>query len=171
MTRYPPPIAELLREERLPPLGPGSPNLAARPQLEALRCDASLRAGLWLYHDFLDESHQISQGLPTPTGSFWHGIMHRREPDYGNARYWFRRVGKHPIFDELAQRAAELAGREQLAPAASFLVVQASWNPFDFIDLVEATAAGSTPHEQLCRQIQLLEWRLLFEHAFEETRQ
>src|SRR5688500_14191487 len=36
----------------------------------------ALLAGLWLWHDFLDESHTISQGLHTPTGSFWHAIMH-----------------------------------------------------------------------------------------------
>src|SRR5258706_16358356 len=40
--------------------------------------DAML-AGLWLWHDWLDESHQISQSLHSATGSFWHAIMHRRE--------------------------------------------------------------------------------------------
>ena len=39
--------------------------------------------GLWLLHDFLDESHSLSQEITTDTGSYWHGIMHRREPDYG----------------------------------------------------------------------------------------
>ena len=66
-------------------------------------------AGVWLLHDFLDESHTISQGIDTPSGSFWHAIMHRREGDFSNAKYWFRRVGQHPVFDALGQRAAELA--------------------------------------------------------------
>ena len=39
-------------------------------------------AGLWLWHDWLDESHTISQALPSPAGSFWHAIMHRREGDF-----------------------------------------------------------------------------------------
>ena len=47
-------------------------------------------AGVWLLHDYLDESHTISQRIDTPSGSFWHGIMHRREGDFSNAKYWFR---------------------------------------------------------------------------------
>ena len=46
----------------------------ARPVVS--RQDASaLLAGLWLWHDFLDESHAISQNLPTPTGSLWHALL------------------------------------------------------------------------------------------------
>ena len=66
-------------------------------------------AAVWLVHDFLDESHEISQGIDTPSGSFWHGILHRREGDYSNAKYWFRHVGQHEVFELLGQRAGELA--------------------------------------------------------------
>ena len=36
---------------------------------------AACRAGLWLYHDFLDESHTISQEIETPEGSYWHALF------------------------------------------------------------------------------------------------
>ncbi|HPF39004.1 MAG TPA: hypothetical protein P5081_17005 [Phycisphaerae bacterium] len=64
-----------------------APELAGRPELVA---------AVWLYVDELDKSHAISQGIDTPTGAFLHGIMHRREGDYWNSHYWFRRVGRHP---------------------------------------------------------------------------
>src|SRR5262245_29639467 len=119
---YPPAVAELLKQPRLCPLGPGRPNASARPALDALAgpdafaphrvADRSFadacRAGLWLLHDFLDESHRISQELDTVEGSYWHAILHRREPDAANAAYWFRRVGQHPIFEALAKDAQAL---------------------------------------------------------------
>ena len=120
---YSPVIRDLLRDERVAPLGPGAPNGGVRALLDAMTDEsllaprpvrdadmaAACRAGLWLYHDFLDESHSISQEISTETGSYWHGLMHRREPDYGNAKYWFRRVGNHPVFAPLTAAARELA--------------------------------------------------------------
>src|SRR5688572_27301328 len=43
---------------------------------------AAVRAGLLLWADHSDASHAISQQLETAEGSYWHGILHRREPDF-----------------------------------------------------------------------------------------
>jgi hypothetical protein len=181
---YPPAVRTLLAEDRLPELGPGRPNAAARPALEALTVEAMFgpatvhrpdlarccHAALWLLHDFLDESHTISQEVPGPDGSYWHGIMHRREPDYGNAAYWFRRVGKHSVFEPLCRRAAELTAEAGTPPGTEFLARQAAWDPFAFIDLCQAVARGEAKAERLCRQIQRAEWELLFAHCYEGAR-
>src|SRR5262245_53176291 len=104
---YPAAVLELLTPERPCPLGPGRPNTAARDRLAALTVEALCApqpvraadmarcclAGLWLLHNYLDESHGISQDVETPGGSFWHAILHRREPDAWNSKYWWRRVG------------------------------------------------------------------------------
>ena len=102
-TQYGISIAELLKEGRSMSLGPGAPNRSALELLESLTdakafperqvtdgqmVRAACESALFLYHDFLDRSHTISQGIDTPTGSYWHGIMHRREPDYPNSKYW-----------------------------------------------------------------------------------
>ncbi len=176
---FSPALAALLQEERLPPLGPGTPNTVVRARLAALTPEQTLvphsvrdtdmasacLAGLWLYHDFLDESHKLSQDIDTPTGSYWHGLVHRREPDYDNARYWFRRVGVHPVFGPLREAAAELVGSGELPSAAAFLRSKSAWDAFAFIGLCQA-AAGRVPLEMLCRQIQRREWELLFEWCY-----
>src|SRR5688572_28594457 len=93
-----PALAALWTSDRLMPLGPGAPDPAVRRKLAGLspeamfdpepvkRLDDALAclAGLWLLYDHLDESHRISQDLAGQEGSYWHAIMHRREPDYGN---------------------------------------------------------------------------------------
>lgn len=174
---YGPAFAALLRDAPPSPLGPGRPDAARRPALAALAdgafaphrvvdkdAAAACRAGLWLAFDFLDESHAISQEIHTADGSYWHALMHRREPDFSNSAYWFRRVGAHPVFAPLRAEAAELAAA---GPAeAALLTRQAAWDPFAFGDLCEAALAGRAACEDLCRRVQQAEWRLLFDHCF-----
>jgi hypothetical protein len=180
---YSPAIAELLLEKRLAPLGPGTPNQMARTKLAALDVEAAFAdqrlqdkdmaraclAGLWLYHDFLDESHEISQEIDTTTGCYWHGLMHRREPDYGNSGYWFRRVGKHPVFAELVGEAARIARAGPAGPRAAFLTQQTSWDPFAFNNLCEEMAGSESAGETLCRRIQQREWEILFDFCYRQA--
>lgn len=175
-------IASLIADERLADLGPGNPNSAVRSQLAALTpatafgerkiADQAMTqaciSGLWLYHDFLDESHTISQDIHTPEGSFWHAIMHRREPDAWNSKYWWRRVGNHPVFPSLRDAASEIAASFP-DPAGAFLAKQSAWDPDRFVDLCTQFYRTGSPAEKFCKQIQFAEWQLLFNHCFEHA--
>src|SRR5258708_38944375 len=57
-----------------------------------------VRGGLFYALDAIDEAHKIFQESPGDLGAYWHGMIHRREGDFDNARYWFRRAGVLPIF-------------------------------------------------------------------------
>ena len=176
-------VADLLKLGRLMPLGPGSPNRDAHSTLQLLLAETLFAplpcrdreaaeaccAALWLYHDHLDRSHRISQGLKTREGSYWHAIMHRREPDFGNAKYWLDRVGEHPIFEALRAAAAELTAGVPPHRHSAFLRSQRSWDPYAFVDLCEACSTGDTECEMLCRQMQQREWELLFDHCYRCT--
>ena len=156
-------LHELVSPEILNPLGPGAARETFRPKLAALKPESLFGggaivdqdfarcclSGLWLLHDFLDESHTISQEIETAGGNYWHGIMHRREPDYGNAKYWFRRVGQHPVFTPLAKAARELAAaaKIEIPRDMEFLLRQETWDPYRFIDLCESLAGHKSAAE------------------------
>jgi hypothetical protein len=144
--------ATLLAGPRLAPLGPGKPDESLRSKLQALDMDPLFRAGLWLYFDFLDESHEISQVIETPDGSYWHAIMHRREPDADNSKYWWRRVGKHPVLDLLREHA----------PAVGY----AFTTPAAFVDDCDRVRDTGSDEEKIAERVQLLEWQLLFDWCY-----
>jgi hypothetical protein len=110
---------------------------------------------LWLYYDYLDESHTISQEINTREGSYWHAIMHRREPDPSNSKYWWRQVGSHPVLSQLISEAPTL-GYDYT-------------NPLDFVDFCERVRDTGTTDENLAKQVQLLEWQLLFDHCYRKA--
>lgn len=156
MTAALPPAVAALFTPRLPALGPGVPNEPVRAALAAFTFGSSdmarcAHAALWLHHDFLHESHDISQGVDTPTGSYLHAVMHRREPDAVNSKYWWRRVGSHPVFADLATAAAEL----------SYLKAGTGWDPSRFVDDCEAARGRGGGREELLTRVQAAELELV----------
>ena len=156
-----PVFSELLDVDRQRALDEGSPQGADRDQLESLTVEKAFAhtrvvdhdqascclSGIWLLYDFLDESHTISQNIPSAEGSFWHGIMHRREGDFSNAKYWFRKVGPHPVFAELAD----------------------DWDPYDFVDQCQSALRSGGEAAVQCRELQQREWEHLFAYCYAEA--
>jgi hypothetical protein len=130
------------------------------------RARLSLSAGLLQIHDFWDASHDAAQRADDlgerDFSAYWHGIAHRREPDAGNAAYWFRRVGKHPVFKPLAEAGRTLLDPEGDAQLANRLIPGGDWNPMVMIELCTQARPG-TREESVARKLQRLEMWLLVE--------
>lgn len=119
-------------------------------------------AGLCLLHGQWDRAHEIAQSLSTPEGSFWHGIVHRREPDPGNASYWFRRVGNHPTYPLIREIVLGLLPRHS---GVKFRL-GAQWDPYAWIDYWElAHRSPGTASHHLALEIQRVEWEVLFDYC------
>jgi hypothetical protein len=125
----------------------------------------NLAAGLLLIHDFWDESHSAAQSADDlgerEFSAYWHGIAHRREPDAGNASYWFRRVGRHPVFAFLAEEARPVLEEHGDAQLTNRLI-SGGWNPSAMIELCTQIRPG-TPRETLARRLQRMEMWVLLE--------
>ena len=171
-------IERLLETGELPALGP-EPRASCEP-LESLQeklsatfasanipghKHAAIRSLILLWHDHLDESHSISQEIHSVDGSFLHGIMHRREPDYGNAKYWFQRVGEHPSYPVIADRAGEILGASESSALKAKLTHDGRWNPFAFIEACEnALRKNDQTTISILQQVQEVEFKSLLEH-------
>ena len=122
-----------------------------------------LRSAAFLWHDHLDACHQIARPIPTTDGNFLHGIMHRREGAYANAKACFHRVGRHGAFREIARQVTRYLTSERHNELVAQLVPNGLWDPFAFIDACEhLTGAGETdPHRQALAKVQEIELRAL----------
>lgn len=120
----------------------------------AVEAPLELQAAIWLYVDDLGRSHEISQGIAGPVGAYWHGIMHRREGDFWNAKYWLRQA--EPVTIALAGSLSESGAG---LPHSIF-------DPLSFVDAVEK-AVGCNPEELV--ELQRREWMALFTYCAERV--
>ena len=149
----PPAVSNLVSQNAFDNYTLGGPNTELQTQLAQLSADDIFPAtaadaemadcclsGLWLLHNFLDQSHNISQEVHTSEGSFWHAIMHRLEGDYWNSKYWYRKVGAHTAYQN----------------------VEPNWNPEAYVDACESIGK----EDKQVHQTAIAEWKALFEHCY-----
>ncbi|MBI3881763.1 MAG: hypothetical protein HY301_17070 [Verrucomicrobia bacterium] len=167
---------ETIETPDLPDLGPG-PRAGVLPPAELLaKVDAWLadkklsartanlvRAAALLWHDHHDAAHAIVQDDPSAEASFLHAILHRREPDPGNAANWNRRVGRHPVYTTIAKRVGEFLDGDEFKRWRDILVPDGRWEPDAFVDACYV----SNPREYtypLFQKIQSLEMEALLDY-------
>ncbi len=149
----------------------------AGPSRVSATDETALKAGLLLIHDYLDDSHAMSQSIegdgPNRAGDYWHAIMHRREPDYSNSKYWFRRVGRHPVFEPLATAANTILAECNSPDSATWRQrMQSSdgWDAFAFVDLCQSCErTDDASLAQAARRIQYEEMLLLLEQTWQDA--
>jgi hypothetical protein len=112
-----------------------------------------VRSLLLLAAGDLERAHILVQEATSADGTYIHGIVHRTEGDFDNARYWFRRTAVHPAAAEIYRRAA--ANSAKIASCAT-------WDPIVVTDWVEASK--STGADEELRAVLAIEAEVMLEH-------
>jgi hypothetical protein len=121
---------------------------------------ALVRGGLLYALDAVDEAHKIFQDSPGDLGAYWHGMMHRREGDFDNARYWFRRAGVLPMFSDLQRAATE---------HSAVMARQSNWDPYLFTGACEQARFGETESLKELASLQRIEFEVLFAYCWRKS--
>ena len=121
---------------------------------------ALVRGALFCAVDALDDAHRIFQDDPGDLASYWHGVMHRREGDFDNARYWFRRAGKLPISDKMHAAAA---------PVSPNMAKQNSWDAYLLTGMCEQAKFGDTDAIPECLRLQRVEFDELLAYCWRKS--
>ena len=121
---------------------------------------ALVRGALLNAVDALDDAHRIFQEDPSDLGSYWHGVMHRREGDFDNARYWFRRAGRLPISDRMHAAAAQVSAN---------MAKQTSWDASLLTGLCEQAKFGDTEAIPECVRLQRVEFDELLAYCWRKS--
>lgn len=127
----------------------------------------NLSSALLQIFDFWEESHQCAQAADDKgekqVSAHWHAICHRREPDAGNANYWWARVRNNRVSQFLVELLAasqpELtdADRECIRP----LINRGKFDERTMVSNTISVRSGSA-QEKLLRKIQKYEMIYMF---------
>jgi hypothetical protein len=130
--------------------------------------DSLIAALLWLRVGIIEPAHEIVQDDSTQSGSYLHGVVHRLEGDYWNAKYWFRHAKDQRWMQLLSNAVVHRVAQEGLSDVATKLKVlqQGVYLPTEFVSAHEHLSSSSHPgseHEEAVGRIAFLEWECLCE--------
>lgn len=144
-----------------------------------------IRNALYHKNDDIDTAHQICQTIGETTDApevcYWHGLIHRREPDFNNARSWFQKTLNfaannllHQAVYNFLQRAIQMPDygdtREVALQFWQHLKTQNTWDALYFLNVCESAIENPNPDlQKLLEDIQAIEFDTLFHWTFQKA--
>ena len=118
------------------------------------------RGGLLYAVDAIDEAHAIFQEGQGDLAAYWHGMMHRREGDFENARHWYRRAGALPCFAELHRAAGQFSAD---------MSRQENWDPYLLTGACEQARFGAEEGAAELAKLQRAEFEGIFGYTWRQS--
>lgn len=119
-----------------------------------------VRAGLFYHLNALEDAHRLVQEATGDAAAYWHAMIHRRERDFENARYWLRRAGEQPPFAEMQARAPDVSAN---------MARQMGWDPFLLVHLAEQLRFGAEELQAEVVGLGRVEFEVFFDYCYRQA--
>lgn len=116
---------------------------------------------LLLWHDYLEPAHQLAQDERTPEFNYFHAIIHRREGDFFNSRFWLRQVDdRHIALLNVAREVKQFLSEKGEIQLLEEVVKDDGWDSLEFLEEVMKASKleRTSPQVKLLTQIQTIEF-------------
>ncbi len=145
--------------------------LFAPTSLKNESMSAAVRALLYLWNGWIDESAMYAQGARPKESLFILAIGERHRGRTHEAKAFFRQLNDHSIYPCLAKTATQLIGSspdDALKRFRDILNHNGAWEPYAFIDVYEQARVDETKITlgEFVREMQRQEFAFLFAHCF-----
>ncbi len=132
---------------------------------------AAIRALLYLWNGWIDESSMYAQGARPKESLFILALSERHHGRLPQAKAFLQQLNDHPIYPSLAKIANELIGTspdESLKRFGEILKLNGAWEPYVFIDIYEQARADEMKITvgEFVREMQRQEFSVLFGHCY-----
>ena len=122
--------------------------------------DSLIAAMLWLRVGIIEPAHVIVQEDATQLASYLHGVVHRLEGDFWNAKYWFRQIHDKRLMQSLSIAIVEALEADELLELAKRLkIVQGTrYSPTDFVTALEHPSSHSQSDLDQVGELERIAW-------------
>jgi hypothetical protein len=155
-------LAEIPEPFPLKLCNPKDPSTAAlaKSLSKTLELSGAVRGGelealLYLRIGLMEPAHSNVQDAKRGLGAYIHGVLHRMEGDYWNAKYWFDRVRDTDLLESIAEYIAQASASESLS-------LQEWTGPTDFVDACQSSHRNSSSE---LSSLAKLEWEAIWQIA------
>jgi len=131
-----------------------------------------LEALMWVRIGDIEPAHALVQSATQGLDAYIHGVIHRIEGDFWNAKYWFRQVRAPDLLARIQSHVEHGTTNQGSKDSRT-----STWaGPSDFVDAWEKAVTNRSPHGhvpgqkndvQPLRRNALLEWEALWLAASE----
>lgn len=90
-----------------------------------------------VWFDYLELAHQIADEERSTEFCYFHAMIHRRERDFFNARFWFRQTDRrHVVFANITDEVRKYLNQKGDQQLLESLIRNDEWSPLEFLEEV-----------------------------------